>query len=174
MMGKPYLASQDSALLRKVLRPHSGGNCLEIGAGNGGNLVDLAKRYSLAVGTDIVRPAMSDWKEAGAGFILADRGACLRDSCFDLVAFNPPYLPWDHALDAAVGGGRGLEVPEAFLREALRVVKDSGTVVFLLNDEADEERMRRICAERGFKLERTASERMFFEELRVYSATSGS
>ncbi len=174
MTGKPYLASQDSALLRRALQVHSAGSFLEMGAGNGGNLVDMVKRSRLVVGTDIVMPAMSDWKEAGASFLLADRGSCLRDSCFDLVAFNPPYLPADPAEDTAVGGGRGLEVPESFLREALRVVKKSGTVVFLLNDEANEEKMKKICAERGFRLERKASQRVFFEELRVYSATAGS
>ncbi len=174
MTGKPYLASQDSALLRKALRANSAGSCLELGAGNGGNLVEMANRSALVVGTDIVMPAMSDWKEAGTNFLLADRGSCLRDSCFDLVTFNPPYLPAEPAEDTAVGGGRSLEVPESFLREALRVVKKSGTVVFLLNDAADEERMRRICAESGFRLERTASQRVFFEELRVYSATAGS
>jgi len=170
MSGTPYMASEDSALLRKALEGESGGTCLEIGAGNGGNLVDLSKRFSLVVGTDIVRPAMSDWREADANYVLADGASCLRDSTFDLVAFNPPYLASDEFGDAAVEGGRGLEVPKAFLRGALRAVKRSGRVVFLLSDEADVEDFRGECRKLGFRLEKLRSERHFFEELAVYQA----
>ncbi len=172
MSGKAYISSDDSALLRKALRGHSGGSALEIGAGNSGGLRVLSEGYSLVVGTDVVRPVMSDWKGEGASYVLAEGASCLRDSVFDLVAFNPPYLATAEAGDAAVEGGEGLEVPKGFLREALRTVKKNGTVVFLLNDEADEEEFSSVCAEMGFRLSRVHSERVFFEELRIYAASA--
>jgi release factor glutamine methyltransferase len=170
MSGAHYLASEDSALLRKALQGYSGERCLEIGAGNGGNLLELSKRFRLVVGTDLVRPSMSDWREAGANFILADCASCLRDSVFDLVAFNPPYIVGDVENDAAVEGGRNLEVPKSFLLEGLRAVRRGGSIVFLLNDDANTEEFRHICSGMGFELERTVSEREFFEELTVYLA----
>ncbi len=169
MSGPAYLASEDSALLRRALRPYSGKRCLEIGAGNGGNLLELSKRFKLTVGTDLVRPGISDWKEAGANFILADGASCMRPSAFDLVAFNPPYVPADPG-DRTVDGGRNLEVPKKFLAEALGAVKDDGEVVFILNNEADMEEFLGLCSALGFGLERLMSERVFFEELNVYSA----
>ena len=169
MSGDPYLASEDSALLRKALGGRSGDRCLEIGAGNGGNLVYLSKRFRLAVGTDLVRPSMTDWRGAGADFVLADGASCLRSSAFDLVVFNPPYVRAD-VEDRAVDGGSQLEVPKRFLREALRAAKKEGEVVFLLNHEAEQREFGAICAEAGFGLEPLASERMFFEELVVFSA----
>jgi release factor glutamine methyltransferase len=172
MTGTTYLASEDSALLRRALRGYSGGSFLEIGAGNGGSLVELSTRFGLVIGTDLARPSMSDWKGAGASYVLAEGATCLRPALFDLVAFNPPYLATEMSDDPAVEGGRGLEVPKAFLREALRVVKRSGRVVFLLNDEAKVEEFEQECADAGFGLERIASERRFFEELVVYSAGS--
>ncbi len=166
----PYLSAEDSALLRRALKPYSGDACLEIGAGNGGNLVDLSGRFRLVVGTDLQRPGMSDWKESGADFVLADCASCLRSASFDLVAFNPPYLRGPAAEDPEVSGGEGLEVPKRFLADALRAVKRSGEVVFLLNGEADIREFESICSEAGFRLDRVASERLFFEELAVYRA----
>jgi len=171
MSGTVYLASEDSALLRRALQPYSGLSCLEIGAGNGGNLVGLAKRFGTVVGTDLVRPEMSDWKEAGANYILADGASCLRPDSFDLVAFNPPYLEEGVDPDRTVGGGSHLEVPKRFLREALRTVNDGGVIVFILNDEADPGEFERLCARSGFHLERVASQRVFFEELSVFTAS---
>jgi len=169
MTGTQYLASADSALIRKVLGDCSGGSALEIGAGNGGSLVDLAGRFALAVGTDVVRPGMSDWSTEGANFVLADAASCLRDSTFDLVAFNPPYLR-ERVRDRATDGGLDLGVAKRFLNEALRAVKSSGKIVFLLNQEADIHSFEGMCEERGFRVRKLQSERVFFEELSVYCA----
>jgi release factor glutamine methyltransferase len=169
MSGTQYLASGDSALIRKVLRDYSGESALEIGAGNGGNLIDLADRFDLVVGTDIVRPGVADWQGKGAQFILADGATCLKDSAFDLIAFNPPYLRGE-ILDRAVDGGLDLEVPGKFMNEALRVVKPTGRIVFLLSHEADLDRFDRVCITKRFNVRRVAAERGFFEELSVYVA----
>jgi methylase of polypeptide subunit release factors len=171
MSGPRYLAAEDSALLREALRGYAGGASLEIGAGNGGNLVALTRCFQLVVGTDLDRPSMKDWKVEGADFVLADLATCLRSSTFDLVAFNPPYLR-EEVTDRATQGGEGLEVPKSFLREALRVVKKEGKVVFLLNQEAAVPEFDDICASAGFGLRRVASMKMFFEELAVYEASA--
>ena len=169
MSEGPYLASEDSALLRAALVGYSGESCLEIGAGNGGNLIALAKGFKVVVGTDMVRPSMADWRKQ-SDFVLADRAACLRSESFDLVAFNPPYLEGDETGDVAVEGGRRLEAPMAFLSEALRVVKGDGKVVFLVNGAMDLEEMKAACGEWGFELRLLASRRVFFEVLLVYEA----
>jgi methylase of polypeptide subunit release factors len=113
---------------------------------------------------------MADWKETGANYILADGAMCLRSSTFDLVAFNPPYVAAEPADDRAVEGGLRLEVPKAFLREALRVVKRSGVVIFLLSDDTSPKEFEEMCAEHGFSMEVKESERVFFEELSVFFA----
>ena len=170
MKAPAYLSAEDSALLRKAIRSHSGGSFLEIGTGNGGTMVEASARHGLVVGSDISKPDMDDWRQAGSNFVLADKASCFRASVFDLVAFNPPYLPVEAAGDPAVGGGVGLEVPKGFLKDSLRVVKRSGEVVFLLNDEGGLDEFAMLCADEGFTLRRTASQRVFFEELAVYSA----
>ena len=168
MSGSPYISSEDSSLLRMALSSHSGTACLEIGAGNGGNLVFLSKRFKVVVGTDLVRPTMRDWAGV-ADFVLADGASGFMPSSFDLVAFNPPYLK-EEAEDPTTQGGADLEVPKKFLREALRAVKREGTVVFLLNDSADPREFSALCREAGFEMRKEGSHRVFFEELVVYSA----
>lgn len=164
-----YTAAEDSSLLRNALKGYSGKMCLEMGTGNGGTLVELKKRFEIAVGTDLVRPEMGDWAEEGANVVLADAAACLKSSTFDLVAFNPPYLRGD-PVDRAVDGGKELEVPRRFLEEALRVVREDGSIVMLLNDDADVRTLGEVCEKSGFKLDKVESERLFFEELSVYMA----
>ncbi|HYA55222.1 MAG TPA: hypothetical protein VED22_00345 [Nitrososphaerales archaeon] len=170
MSGEAYTSSEDSSLLRSALHGLSGESCLEIGAGNCGNLLELRKLFEVAVGTDLLRPTTSDWRGKGIEFVLADAASCFRPDTFDLVTFNPPYLAVEVSNDRAVEGGRGLEVPKAFLREALRTVKQPGRIVFLLNDEASVGEFEEMCSKRSFELKRLAVRRMFFEELTVYAA----
>jgi methylase of polypeptide subunit release factors len=170
MNSEPYLASEDSAFLREVLRGYRGERCLEIGAGNAGNLIELAKRFPTAVGTDIARPSMTDWK-GRTSFVLADTSSCFRSSCFDLVTFNPPYLQ-EELGDRTVRGGQGLEVPKKFLADALRAVRPGGKVVLLLNGDADVDQFEEEAAKRGFRLKKIADRHLFFEELSIYEASA--
>ena len=172
MNGETYISSEDSALLRTALRGLSGRSCLEIGAGNCGNLVELRGGFELVLGTDLLRPTTSDWRGKGIEFVLTDAASCLRPDAFDLVTFNPPYLAVEVSDDRAVGGGKRLDVPKAFLREALRTVKRTGRIVFLLNDEADVGEFEEMCSEKSFSLTRLTTRRVFFEELAVYSAAA--
>ena len=169
MSRAPYISSEDSGLLRGALEGRSGRMFLELGAGNGGTLVRLCRAYDVAVGTDVVRPEMRDWSQ-GADFVLADRASCFRDLVFDLVAFNPPYLPGEGGGDQAVDGGPRLERPLLFLEDALRVVKPEGSVVFLLNQEADVAEFEQACVRHGFRLRPLISRKLFFEVLSVYEA----
>jgi methylase of polypeptide subunit release factors len=172
MSGEPYLASEDSAFLREVLQPYSGRSCLEIGAGNGGNLLDLRGRFDVVLGTDIILPTMADWKGGRTDYLLADAATCLRDGYFDLVIFNPPYLAVETAGDPTVEGGKNLEVPMKFLREALRVVRKSGKVVMLFGQDARVEKLKAECRRVGFGLRRLATRHLFFEELSAYEASA--
>ncbi len=111
---------------------------------------------------------MHDWKDAGADFVLADRGSCMRDESFDLVVFNPPYLESPDVTDVAVDGGVQGEVPLAFLREALRVVKGTGRIMMLLSDGNPVGPFESEGMRRGFRMEKVSERRLFFEKLTVY------
>ncbi|MDA4128069.1 MAG: hypothetical protein OK422_01175 [Thaumarchaeota archaeon] len=164
----PYLSSDDSLLLRQAIGGFRGTTCLEIGFGNGGNLHSLAGGFSLAVGTDLeaARPRPG---EKNLEVVRADSATCFRESVFDLVAFNPPYVPSVGIEDLAVDGGRGgVEVPLTFLREALRVVKKGGKIVMLLSSLNDTDVIKEFCTAERVTMRKIARRRLFYETLSVY------
>jgi release factor glutamine methyltransferase len=164
-----YPPSEDTATLARVLRSYRGGRCLEIGFGGGAVLQSLVPRFELVVGTDVLSVAQAVSAKGEAEVVLVDRASCFRGGTFDLVAFNPPYLPSERIEDRAVDGGKGgLEVPFIFLEEALRVLKQDGAVVLLLSDEADLDEFRQLCEEKGLRVQEKGRTGLFFENLFVF------
>ena len=165
-----YLPAEDTALLGRALEPFRGGSCLEIGFGSGAVLAGVAPRFVTAVGTDVI-----GLEEARLGLspkvevVLADRATCFRDSVFDLVYFNPPYLPSEKVEDRAVDGGpSGIEVACSFLEDGERVLKEGGTVVVLLSEEGDVDSFVARARALGLKVEVLRKERLFYETLVVF------
>ncbi len=168
-----YLPAEDSYLLGEALEScgaRGGGACLEIGFGTAAVLAGVSERFGLAVGTDVIGlPEARLAKAPRIEVVLADRASCFRDKAFDLVFFNPPYLPSGQVEDRAVDAGRGgMEVPFAFLDEALRVMKDDGETMVLLSDHGDLESFVSRCRGLGLSVERAAGRRLFFETLVVF------
>jgi release factor glutamine methyltransferase len=167
--GRTYLPSQDTALLARTLRGYTGESCLEIGFGSGAVLDGLLSRFERVVGTDLVSIPQARAAKGRAEVVIADRATCFRATVFDLVAFNPPYLPSEGVEDGTVDGGRGgVEVPLRFLEEAMRVVRDGGSVVVLLSSESDIDTFKAECESRGLRVFEKASADLFFERLFVF------
>ena len=93
MSGRPYIYAEDSRLLGDAVSSlDDTDSFLEIGAGNGGNLVRVKDKFRLVVGTDINLEIRSGFSPV-VQLVIADKVSCFRSSSFDLVAFNPPYVP---------------------------------------------------------------------------------
>lgn len=169
--AKRYLPAEDTFLLGDALKDFSGESCLEIGFGSGVVLARTAERFKLAVGTDII--GLSEARKAKAPrveLVLTDGASGFRDRVFDLVFFNPPYLPSENVEDRAVDGGRGgVEVPILFLKHALRVMKADGTMVALLSDGGDLDSFASYCSSQGLKIEEIARKKLFYESLVVFA-----
>jgi len=164
-----YSSSEDSALLREAVRGYRGRSCLEVGFGSGANLPQLCEQFERVAATDILRSERAKQKQSCVELVFADRATCFRDSSFDFVVFNPPYLPSESIDDPAVDGGRGgIEVPMSFLDEAVRVVRKSGKIVFLLSSECDLEEFEEHCKRLGVRTRLIRKKRMFYETLSVY------
>ena len=151
---------------------YQGVRCLEIGFGSGAVLQSLLPRFKMVVGTDLVSVEQARAAKGEAEVVLADRATCFRERTFDLVTFNPPYLPSETIEDRAVDGGKGgLQVPFSFLEEALRVLKLGGIVVLLLSDEADLDEFEAYCEKKGLRVEEKARQGLFFENLFVFEVS---
>jgi len=166
-----YSPREDSALLRdaiSLVERVGEGAFLEIGCGSTINLKGLGTRFGLVVGTDLLPLEVMKQLRNQREFELVrtDRAACFREGVFDLVAFNPPYLPSDAIRDRTVDGGRGgLEVPAMFLLDARRVKKANGKIVMILSGENSFDEFGSICEKVRLKYTILLEKDLFFERL---------
>lgn len=91
-----------------------------------------------------------------------------EDEKFDLIIFNPPYLPedkYDKKPDTT-GGKRGYELALRFLKAANNFLAENGEILLLVSSFADERRIIQE-AKKYYKIEILDKKRIFFEELIV-------
>lgn len=174
MNDRAYIYGDDSRLLGETIaNQERAGAFLEIGVGNGGNLRIANKLFRLVVGTDIIDLKKLKKEFPFAEIVISDRATCFRSEVFDLVAFNPPYVPSSELLDKSLDGGpNGLEVPLLFLESALNVVKKDGKIVMLVSDEGKISLLVDYCSQNSLSICKVSEKKMFFENLLVFEISS--
>jgi release factor glutamine methyltransferase len=153
-----YQPEADTYLLldaaKKEVNP--GDRILEIGTGSGLISRELAK-VSDVVATDINPHAALCAQCAGVNVVRSDLFAGIRGT-FDLILFNPPYLPtqpeeriddWlEYALD---GGETGRAVIERFAAEVGRVLTPHGRILLLISSLTGLSEVVDLFSRQGFK-----------------------
>lgn len=173
--GKSYFPAEDTLLLLHSLK-NGNGTFLDVGTGTG--IIGIAARASgyEVTSTDIdfdsVREAERNAEENGAeiAFIVCNLLDCIHCS-FDVIAFNPPYLPEGGVADRQLAGGpKGVELAAEFMEEAQGHLNEGGEVLLVLSSLGDLEWFRErfesrwtLVAEREVKLD--------FETLSLYKCT---
>jgi release factor glutamine methyltransferase len=135
-----YSPEADTVLLLEAARSEvqPGDRVLEVGTGSGLIASEIA-RITRVVATDINPHAVLSAAKAGADVVRTDLFSGIRGP-FDLVLFNPPYLPtqpeermddWlEHALD---GGVSGRDVIERFARSVGTIIAPKGRILLLIS-----------------------------------------
>jgi release factor glutamine methyltransferase len=135
-----YSPEADTVLLLKAARADvkPGDRVLEVGTGSGLVAAEIG-RITSVLATDISPHAVLCARNAGIDVVRADLFAGIRGP-FDLVLFNPPYLPtqpeeriddWlEYALD---GGENGRMVIERFARHAGDILAPGGRILLLIS-----------------------------------------
>ena len=171
-----YTPSDDTFLMLDAIAKISvgGKQVLDVGTGSGILGLFCASRGALVTVTDVDELALEHAQKAarvlGLSFqtILSDMFSNVQGK-FDLVTFNPPYLPSSTVEDRTVDGGRGgIALSKRFLGGLADYLKCDGTALLListLNDSGS------LISEANpeFQCEVLAKRQLFFEELQVLS-----
>jgi release factor glutamine methyltransferase len=152
-----YTPEADTWLLLDAARVEvkAGDRVLEIGTGSGLIAAELAQVTGV-VATDINPHAVLCAKQKGVDVVQSDLFCGIR-STFDLILFNPPYLPtqpyeriddWlEHALD---GGLNGRVVIERFAGQVRRVLAPGGRILLLISSLTGLPEVRDLFSRLGF------------------------
>jgi release factor glutamine methyltransferase len=152
-----YVPEVDTWLLRDAAREEvkAGDRVLEVGTGSGLIAAELAKVTGV-VATDINPHAVLCARKRGVDVVRSDLFCGIR-STFDLIVFNPPYLPtqpeerindWlEHALD---GGLNGRVVIERFSQQVGHVLAPGGRILLLISSLTGLPEVRDLFYKAGF------------------------
>lgn len=178
-----YTPAQDSYLLAEVLQEEvrKGDRVVDVGTGSGILAVLSAKLGAVVTATDLNVKALkcalrnARRNKVSINVVRCDLLSGIK-ACFDLVVFNPPYLPEfkgeprDELTLAWSGGKQGKEVTLRFLEQVPGYVK-AGSRILLLQSSFNplEEvilRLKSFCS----SIEIVAEKSFFFERLYVLKA----
>jgi len=145
---------------------------LELGTGCGLIAKALMKRARCVIATDINPYAVMNARLNGVNALEADLFGDL-DYKFDLIVFNPPYLPTesdtrnDWYAKALDGGARGYEVTLAFISQVKNYIAAHGRALVLTSSVTGYDTIVRNMLSTFKSVRKVAEHKCFFETLYV-------
>lgn len=176
-----YYPEEDSLLLLETVEKSDLKRkiFLEVGCGSGLISIVMAKKGCDVTATDIDKNAVLATKKNaernGVRVIVkqSDLLSSVKEK-FDLIVFNPPYLPEDendsHLGDVKVqliGGATGREVIERFLKQANSCLNESGKILLLISSLTGEKEITKMCKKYGYGASAIKRKKIPWEELMV-------
>ncbi len=174
-----YYPREDSKLLAKTIEKMDikGANVLEIGCGCGFLSILMAKRGASVTAVDINKDAVeitkanTETNKTAINAFESDLFSAIRGR-FDLIIFNPPYLPTDEGENdkTCAGGKSGREVIEKFATEVKNYLKPHGLVLLVISSLTGEKEVLELFKKQNMSASVVAREKIPWEELTVIRA----
>src|SRR3989344_6320032 len=169
-----YQPAEDSFLLQKYIKRYAEGRVLDMGTGSGIQAKEAVKSSMVreVVAVDINKKAVEKLNEENIRKITAIQSDLFEniEGKFNLIIFNPPYLPQDEGIadEAIYGGRKGWEISERFFEQATKHLINNGKILFLFSSLTNKAKIQEILHNYLLQFSELAKEKHNFEELYVY------
>ena len=161
-----YEPSEDSYLILKNIKEYAcGKKVLDMGTGSG-ILAKEAEKYAREItASDINEECALE----GIKFIRSDLFENIKDK-YDLIIFNPPYLPRDNCEDKSsavttTGGKNGYEVIAKFLSQAGNHLFPKGKMLIVFSSLTGKAKVNSLIHQNDFEFNLLESAKIDFETL---------
>ncbi len=167
-----YEPREDSFLLAKYVDKFAKGKVLDLGTGSGIQ-AEIALKYTKNVlAVDIDKKAVDFVKKKNIKSEVSNLFSKVKGK-FDLIIFNPPYLPEESLEDKeskkiTTGGKYGYEILEIFFYKVNNYLKDNGKILIVFSSLTNKNKVNTIIKKNNFKFKLLEKEKIFFEELYCY------
>lgn len=169
-----YEPREDSFLLEKEVKKIAKGKTfLDLGSGSG-----IQAKAAISAGaksvlaSDINEEAVKQLRKQGIKAVQSNLFSRIRKK-FDIIAFNPPYLPEDRREDkesslATTGGKRGDEIILEFLKDAKSHLTQNGIILLVVSSLTPKTKIDALLKKENMKKEVILSESFFMEKIEVW------
>ena len=141
-----------------------------MGTGSGILAIESAKKTSEVIAADIDNSIISALKKTAPPKniipIVSDLFSNIKDK-FDLIIFNPPYLPSTNIKHIDLDGGKnGTQVITNFLKQAKAHLKKEGKILLLCSSLNKD--IEKLFKKHDYRYKKIDQAPLFFEKLYVY------
>ncbi|HLC72387.1 MAG TPA: HemK2/MTQ2 family protein methyltransferase [Candidatus Nanoarchaeia archaeon] len=164
-----YEPREDSFILKKYVELYAYGKVLDMGTGSGIQAQAALKKTQDVLAADINPEAVKHVQALGIRAIHSDLFSNIKET-FDVIIFNPPYLPHAHGEDEesqqiTTGGAQGYEILESFLKDAQQHLNPRGIILLVYSSLTGN--IEKLAKKYHLVLTVVQEKKIFFETLIV-------
>ncbi|MBS3172482.1 methyltransferase [Candidatus Woesearchaeota archaeon] len=165
-----YEPAEDSYLLEEQVRKYvkKGMKVLDVGTGSG--IQAEAAKEAKILALDINQECVDFVRKKGINCVKSDLFEKINEK-FDLIIFNPPYLPEDEEEPEdskllTTGGKKGNEILIRFFSQVKKYLNKDGKILIVFSSLTPD--VDKIIRKYGFKYKKLSEQKIPFETLYVY------
>ena len=170
-----YFPSEDSYFLSEFVKKYSKGKkVLDMGSGSG-------IQAETAINSKADSVLCADISQESISYLKSKRLKAIKSNLFskitgkfDLIIFNPPYLPLDKREDKesrkiTTGGKKGDEIILRFLKQSQKHLNKEGLILLLLSSLTPKNRINSTIKDKNLKFNLLDKKNLFMEYLEVWA-----